>query len=148
MKQTVNNIYNFLQLTEKLSTSGMPALDQLSEFLDAGVEYVINLATPKSEGWMPNEGELLNRLGVEYLSIPVEWENPTGQNLTDFMDAMDAHREKIVHVHCQANFRATAFVALYRILRLGWDRERAFTDIRKIWNPEEYPIWDNFLHNA
>ena len=144
----VNNIYNFLQLMEKLSTSGMPVLDQLSEFHDAGVEFVINLATPKSEGWMPNEGELLNRLGVEYLSIPVEWENPTGQNLTDFMDAMDAHSDKIVHVHCQANFRATAFVALYRILRLGWDRERAFVDVRKIWNPEEYPIWDNFIQNA
>jgi protein tyrosine phosphatase (PTP) superfamily phosphohydrolase (DUF442 family) len=91
---------------------------------------------------------LLNRLGVEYLSIPVEWDNPTAQNLTDFMDAMDAHKHERVHVHCQANYRATAFVTLYRILRLGWNQKEAFGDLRKIWNPEEYPIWENFIYNA
>jgi protein tyrosine phosphatase (PTP) superfamily phosphohydrolase (DUF442 family) len=143
----MNDIYNYLYLTEKLS-SGMPTPEQLKKVAEAGMKFIINLATPKSEGWIPNEGELLNRLGVEYLSIPVEWDNPTAQNLTDFMDAMDAHKHERVHVHCQANYRATAFVTLYRILRLGWNQKEAFGDLRKIWNPEEYPIWENFIYNA
>ncbi len=141
----MNDIYNYLYLTEKLSSSGMPTPDQLKQVSEAGVKFVINLATSKSEGWIPNEGEWLNRLGVDYLSIPVDWENPTRQNLLDFMDAMDAHKDERVHVHCQANFRATAFVTLYRILRLGWKTEDAFLDLRKIWNLEEYPIWQNFV---
>ena len=107
----MNDIYNYLYLTEKLSSSGMPTPDQLMQVSEAGVKFVINLATSKSEGWIPNEGELLNRLGVDYLSIPVDWENPTRQNLLDFMDAMDAHKDERVHVHCQANFRATATIA-------------------------------------
>jgi hypothetical protein len=58
---------------------------------------------------------------------------------------MDSHKESKVFVHCQANYRATAFITLYRILRLGWDREEAFVDLNKIWNTEEHPIWEDFI---
>ena len=126
----------------------MPKPDQLREIAEAGVKFVVNLAPPKSEGWMPDEGDVFRSLGVEYLYILVDWDNPTAQNLSEFMDAMDAHQSDRVHVHCQANYRATAFVTLYRILRLGWDREEAFRDLRKIWTPEEYPIWESFIRNS
>ena len=64
------------------------------------------------------------------------------------MNAMDVHQDDKVLVHCQANYRATGFVTLYRILRLGWDKEAAFRDLRKIWNPERFPIWQKFLEES
>lgn len=82
---------------------------------------------------------------MKYIHIPVEWDGPTRQNLDDFMNAMDAHRDEHVLVHCQANFRATGFVTLYRVLRLGWKKEDAFQDLQKIWNPEKFPIWQKFI---
>lgn len=144
----MKDIYNFLQLTETLSSSGMPTPQQLHEIAGAGVQFVVNLATPKSEGWMPDEAEVFQHLGVAYLSIPVDWDNPTPQNLTEFMDALDAHAGSRVHVHCQANYRATGFIAAYRILRLGWKKEDAFVDLQKIWNPEEYPVWQAFMEQV
>ena len=144
----MKDIYNYLRLTEKLSTSGMPKPTQLSGIAEGGVKFVVNLATPKSEGWIPNEGELLKRLGVEYLSILVDWENPQPKDLSIFMDAMDEHKGQSIHVHCQANYRATAFVTLYRIKRLGWKNEDAFTDMHKIWNPETYPVWKKFIEDS
>jgi protein tyrosine phosphatase (PTP) superfamily phosphohydrolase (DUF442 family) len=144
----MNDIFNFLQLTEKLSCSGMPTPEQLRKIAEAGVAFVVNLATPKSEGWMPDEGDVFKSLNVDYLSIPVDWDNPTAQDLSAFMDAMAAHKTQRVHVHCQANYRATAFIGLYRVLRLGWDRERAFEDARKIWKVEEYPVWEKFIDSA
>ena len=62
-----------------------------------------------------------------------------------FMNAMDAHRDDKVLVHCQANFHATGFIALYCILRLGWKKEDAFQNLRKIWNPEKFPIGQKFM---
>jgi len=112
---------------------------------EAGVTFVVNLATNKSEGWNPDEGKTFQQLGVDYLSIPVDWEHPTRKNLDDFMDAMDTHKNSSVLVHCQANYRATGFIALYRILRLGWMKDDALVDVRKIWNPKEYPIWNAFI---
>ena len=82
---------------------------------------------------------------MQYISIPVAWDRPTRQDLDEFMDAMDAHSSEVLFVHCQANYRVTGFMALYRILRLGWDTEEAFKDLRRIWNPEEYPVWKSFL---
>lgn len=141
----MKDIYNYLKLSETLSCSGMPTAGQLPSVAEAEVKFVVNLATTKSEGWNPDEGKTFQQLGVEYLLIPVDWEHPTRQNLNEFMDAMDAHKDLRVLVHCQANYRATVFIALYRILRLGWKKEDAFVDVRKIWNPEEYPLWDAFI---
>ena len=141
----MNDIYNFLQINEALSTSGMPKPNQFKELAASGVKFVINLATPKSEDWIPNEAELVTKSGMNYLSIPVDWENPTRKNLDEFMNAMDQHRNESVHVHCQANFRASAFVSLYQVLRLGVKKESAFQNVAKIWNPDEYPVWKKFI---
>ncbi|HZM21238.1 MAG TPA: protein tyrosine phosphatase family protein [Anaerolineales bacterium] len=139
------DIRNFLHLSEKLFTGGMPKAEQLTDAANKGVQTVINLTVADADDALPNEKELLKSLGIEYIHIPVEWGNPTRQNLEDFMNAMDAHNDDKVLVHCQANYRATGFVTLYRILRLGWDKETALQDLRKIWNPERFPIWQKFM---
>ena len=139
------DIRNFLPLSENLFTGGMPKADQLVDAAQKGVQTVINLTVADADDALPNEKELLDSLGVEYIHIPVEWGNPTRQDLDDFMNAMDAHKGEKVLVHCQANYRATGFVTLHRILRLGWDKETAFQELRKIWNPEKFPIWQKFI---
>jgi|ERR1700690_1631540 len=141
----MNDIYNFLRINETLSTSGMPKPNQIQDIAASGVKFVINLATLKSEDWIPNEAELVANSGMNYLSIPVDWENPTRKNLDDFMNAMDEHHNERVHVHCQANFRASAFVSLYQVLHLSMDKKTALQNISKIWNPDEFPVWKKFI---
>jgi protein tyrosine phosphatase (PTP) superfamily phosphohydrolase (DUF442 family) len=142
----MNDIYNFLKLNDDLFCSGMPKAGQLATLADNGVQVVINLATTKSEGWMPDEKEAVEKQGIRYYHIPVEWENPTKENLNEFMNIMDEHKDKKMFVHCQANFRATGFITLYRIIRLGWTKENAFKDLNRIWNPAEYPVWEKFMN--
>lgn len=139
------DIRNFLRLSENLFTGGMPKADQLTDAAQKGVQTVINLTAANADDELPNEKELLDSLGVDYVHIPVEWNNPTRRNLDEFMNAMDAHKGAKVLVHCQANYRATGFVTLYRILRRGWDKEAAFQDLRKIWKPEKFPVWQKFI---
>ena len=141
----LEDIYNFLPLTETLLSSGMPTAGQIADVSKSGVDLVINLALPTSERALPNEAGLVTSLGMKYIGIPVEWEKPTRQNLEDFMNAMDANKEYKKLVHCQANYRATGFITIYRILRLGWNRDDAFKDLRRIWDPDEYPVWKKFI---
>ena len=54
-------------------------------------------------------------------------------------------KDKKILVHCQANFRATAFVALYCILRQGWNAEDAMAGMHKIWDAQNHPIWKMFM---
>jgi protein tyrosine phosphatase (PTP) superfamily phosphohydrolase (DUF442 family) len=144
----MENIYNFLKLSDRLFSSGMPTPEQIPAIAENGVQVVINLATSKSEGWMQNEKDLVEAQNIAYYSIPVDWENPTMMDLTEFMNIMDRHKHQKIFVHCQANFRATGFIMLYRVNRLGWAEENALRDLRKIWNPAEYPTWENFIKKS
>jgi protein tyrosine phosphatase (PTP) superfamily phosphohydrolase (DUF442 family) len=141
----IEKIYNYLPLTDSLFSSGMPTAEQIPSFSEKQIDVVINLATSKSEGAVPNEKELVEAQGIQYYNIPVEWNNPTSEDLDAFLNIMETHQDSKVLVHCQANYRATCFITLYRIIKLGWDRETAYADMNKIWNPDDYPIWEAFI---
>jgi len=144
----LEDIYNYLKLSDSLFSSGMPTPEQIPSIAESGVQVVVNLATSKSEGWMENEKELFEAQNIAYYGIPVDWDNPTTEDLDKFMDIMEGHIHQKILVHCQANYRASGFIALYRYTRLGWSEENAFRDLRKIWNPAEFPIWEKFIKES
>jgi len=144
----MNDIYNYFFYHEKLSSSGMPTTEQMQSVAEAGVDLVINLAPHDVPNAIPNEEALVKSLGMQYINIPVNWNTPTKDGLNIFMDAMDANRDKKIHVHCEANFRASGFITMYRILRLGWKPEDAFVVMHTIWDEDAYPVWKMFLEDA
>ncbi len=141
----LEDIYNFLALPENIFTGGMPTREQIVDASQRGVELVINLAPHEVSNALPGETELVPSLGMQYINIPVIWTTPTRDGLDRFMDVMDQNKDKKILVHCQANFRATAFMALYRILRQGWNPDEAMEGMHKIWDTEDYPIWKMFI---
>ncbi len=143
----LEDIYHFLKLNDRLFTGGMPTAEQLADASRAGVQVVINLAMPDSERALRDEASIVKSLDMQYIPIPVVWDHPLRRDLDEFMEAMDAHSGEVVLVHCQANYRVTGFVTLYRILRLGWDPTEAFKDMRRIWTPEDYPVWRKFIQD-
>ena len=141
----MSDIYNYQLLTDSLSSSGMPTAEQMQALAAENVRVVINLALVTSQGALPDEDQLVESLGMKYVHIPVEWNNPTRKNLDDFFQAMEMHRDEKVHVHCQANYRASAFIMLYRVLRQGWNKADAIPVMEKMWNPEDFPVWQRFI---
>jgi protein tyrosine phosphatase (PTP) superfamily phosphohydrolase (DUF442 family) len=141
----VKDIYHYQFLSETLSSSGMPTAEQFKEIAEADVQVIINLAPPDVPNALQNEDELAANLGIEYLNIPVIWRAPESEKLIQFMDEMDAHAGEKIHVHCEANYRASAFIMMYRVLRLGWKKEDAVPIMEKMWNPEDFPVWQKFI---
>lgn len=144
----LEEIRNFLALSDTLFTGGMPKPEHLADAAQRGVQLVINLAPHTVPDGLPDEPGLVHSLGMQYINIPVVWSTPTQDGLDRFMDVMDEHRDKKILVHCQANFRATAFVAMYRILRQGWAPEEAMAGMHQIWDEEEYPVWKMFIDDT
>jgi len=141
----MNDIYHYMFLNEQLSSSGMPTAEQMKSVAEAGVQVVINLAPHDVPHPLPDESELVNALGMEYINIPVTWRAPEPAALKQFMDVIDARTDKKIHVHCEANYRASAFIMLYRVLRLAWKKEDAIPVMEKMWNPEDFPVWQKFI---
>lgn len=141
----MKDIYNYWFYDEKLTSSGMPTAEQMKSVAEAGVQVVINLAPHDVKDALPDEEGLVTSLGMEYRNIPIIWREPASDGLVRFMDAMDANKGKKIHVHCEANYRASSFIMMYRVLRLGWKKEDAIPVMERMWNPEDFPIWQKFI---
>ena len=144
----MSGLYNYLFLHDQLSSSGMPTAEQLGALGQAGVQVIVNLAPHDVPDAVPNEPERVAALGMQYIHIPVNWSTPTQEGLEVFMAALDSNADKKVHVHCEANFRATAFISMYRILKLGWKPEAAFEVMHTIWDEDAYPVWKMFIEGT
>ena len=142
--ESVESIVRFAALTPSLATSGQPTEGQLAAVARAGYEVVINLALHNDPRYsLPDEPGTVKSLGLEYVHIPVQFSAPTKADLQRFFAAMDAAQSRRVLVHCAHNKRVPVFLALYRILRLGWSREEAFVRMRELWQREA--VWEQFL---
>lgn len=139
----LRNIYNFRQLTDRIATAGQPTEEELAAVAQAGFETVINLALLDADYSLPDERALVESLGMAFVHIPVIWEYPEDENLDAFLQAMEQGRERRLFIHCAANMRVSVFMALYRIITLGWPAQDAMKDVHAIWQPNE--IWSRFI---
>ena len=142
----ITDICFFLPLSEKLATAGQPTEPQLASIRAAGYEVVVNLALPTSTNALPSEQEIVESLGMEYVHIPVIWEQPTRENLEQFFTVIHSNANRRVFVHCALNMRVSAFMYLYRVLYTGVDSSVAYKDLHRIWTPNG--TWLHFIEQA
>ena len=142
----VTDIYNFHPIEDALSTSGQPTEAQLRAVAMEGYEVIINLALHDDPRYsLPDERGLVEGLGLVYVHIPVQFDDPTEDNLLAFFRAMERYKNKKVHIHCAANMRVTAFLGLYRMLKQEKPEDEAFEPMRSVWEPND--VWSSFISN-
>jgi protein tyrosine phosphatase (PTP) superfamily phosphohydrolase (DUF442 family) len=143
---SLEQIYNFIQISEALATSGQPTEAQMGEIAAAGYKVVVNLALPTSDNALKDEAATVRALGMDYHNIPVVWEAPKVSDFKQFIPLMDSLAGQKVFLHCAANYRVSMFTALYAEKRWGWTRAQADAHIRRIWEPDE--VWARFIESV
>jgi protein tyrosine phosphatase (PTP) superfamily phosphohydrolase (DUF442 family) len=144
---TLEEIRAFRCISDQLATSGQITYEQIPDIKAAGFEVVVNLAVA-DEKRNASEGYLVVKEGMTYVHIPVIWTNPTLRDLQMFFDVMESNKDRKVYVHCFANMRVSAFVYLYRTIKLGVPKEKALEDLHAIWDPTEREQWVKFIADA
>ena len=129
-----------------LWTSGQLSQADIQRLPELGIEAVVNLALPTASNALPGEAEAVTGQGMAFVQIPVPWEKPEPRHLQQFFGVMEAFGGRKVWVHCARNFRVSAFVYLYRRLRLGEAHEAALHPLRTVWQPN--PIWQAFIDQS
>jgi protein tyrosine phosphatase (PTP) superfamily phosphohydrolase (DUF442 family) len=142
----LKEIKNFHRVSDSLGSAGQPTAEQFRAVKESGYETVINLAPSESQNALKGEREVVEGLGMKYVHIPVVWTAPKVEDAEQFFAAMDAGRGKKLFVHCIANYRASAFVYLYRVTRLKVPEEEAARDLRALWQPNE--TWQQFINEV
>jgi protein tyrosine phosphatase (PTP) superfamily phosphohydrolase (DUF442 family) len=139
----ISGIYNFLEIDAGLATGGQPSEEELASLARAGYGTIINLGLHDAPRYsLKDEPGIVLGLGMKYIHIPVQFGNPTPQDLESFFEAMD-HRKGKTFIHCAANKRVSVFLGLYRAIKLDWPPQKAFEAMDEIWEPD--PIWSAFI---
>ena len=120
-----------------------PEVPALQALFDANPLY---FQTINGRNALPDEAELCAARSIHYIHIPVVWTAPTLGDLARFFDAMESNRDKAVLVHCALNYRASAFVFLWRVLRCDELQKIARPDMLAVWKPDE--TWQAFIDRA
>lgn len=137
------DIRNFRSVDDSLGTAGQPTEAQLADVAAAGYAVLVNLGLLDPKYCLPDEAGAVASLGMVYRHIPVKFDAPAVEDFRAFVTAMDGWRDLRVFVHCAANFRVSAFIAVYGELRLGWTRVRAEEFMHLTWQPNA--TWRAFI---
>jgi protein tyrosine phosphatase (PTP) superfamily phosphohydrolase (DUF442 family) len=141
-------IKNYRKVDDRHATGGQPSEAQLKAAAAEGYGTIINLATIDPRYSLKDEGASAAALGMKYHHIPVPWDQPSDADFAAFEKAMQSAGEDKTLVHCAANYRATAFYALYAMKHLGWSRERADEFRASVWKGSDFPVWEQFIQRT
>lgn len=145
MGDKMENIFNYLKISDKLTTAGQPTEQQLALVKDAGYETIINLALPTSENALADEKKSVESLGMKYINIPIDFNHPTVEEFELFSQVMKQHQDQQIFIHCAANLRVSAFIYLYRQIYLDVNEKQAKADLEKLWTPNK--TWQTLINS-
>lgn len=131
------DVLNIRQYSETFASAGQPTVEQFAMLQEAGFEQIIYIAFTDNANAVPNADKIVKDLGMDYLHIPVDWNNPTTRDFQAFADAMQRNQGRKTLLHCQVNARATAFSFLHRVIHEDVPVVQAKADMNSFWQPNE-----------
>jgi protein tyrosine phosphatase (PTP) superfamily phosphohydrolase (DUF442 family) len=138
--ENTHQVFAWLWSSGQLSAADigtLPALD---------IAVVINLAPPNSSNALAGEAELVSALGLAYVQIPVDWQQPKAEQFKQFVGVMQTFAGQKIWLHCAKNMRASAFIYLYRKLIMLEPETTACVPMQSIWSPNA--AWLEFIHEV
>ena len=140
----LSEICNYYKVPNLFDTSGQPNEQELRLLAKVGYQVIINLSIKSIlNGKNINEKDLLDSLKVEYIHLPVDYNNPTDEDFKKFILYLHKYKNKKLWIHCEAKHRVSAFIYRYRRDVLNLPHEMIIRDMETIWTPNE--VWKKFL---
>ncbi len=142
----LSEIRNYIEYSPTFASAGQPTKEQLDLLPAAGYERVVYIAFSNSRGAIADEDAIVKELGMDYVQVPVIWDAPTPSDFYAFAGAMQREPARKTLLHSKANYRASAFSFLYRVLYEDVPVATAKADMNKIWTPNEN--WTQLIHKV
>jgi protein tyrosine phosphatase (PTP) superfamily phosphohydrolase (DUF442 family) len=137
------DIINYRQYSPVYASSGQPAREQFESLKAAGFDRIVYIAFSHNGRAISDEDKLVKALGMGYLHIPVDFDSPQVDEFETFAAYLQAAPSKKTLLHCQVNYRATAFSFLYRVIYGGVPVAEAKADMNTVWQPDA--VWRDFI---
>jgi uncharacterized protein (TIGR01244 family) len=122
-------VINAFQVNEHLTTTGQVIPDQLKQAVQEGFKSVLNLRSPDELGFLPNEQQVAESLGLHYVNLPLKLEAVDEALITRILTVLDQIPKPAV-VHCAASIRSTAIAMLSVAIQEGLTPEQTLARVK------------------
>jgi len=117
---------NFGEITPNLLRGGQPGADGLETLKEMGVSIVIDMRSGASD----HEKTAVNKLGMQYVSIPWHCPFPSDEAFARFLKIVEDNPDKKIFVHCRLGDDRTGMaIASYRMAEEGWSADEALKEM-------------------
>ena len=121
-------------------------MHELETLADAGFQVVINLGLHDADYAIENEQSWVEQLGMRYIHLPVEFQQPKTSDFTHFLNILNIQQDKKVFILCAENKRVSIFIALYLVLTEQVSQIDGWNLILEIWEPNL--VWESYYYES
>lgn len=119
------------KINDELAVAEQVTLEQLTQLKQQGFKSVINLRLPDEQGFLNNEQQHAESLGLYYINIPLKVET-INDKITTYVFQQINNLPKPVIVHCNNAMRAAVVVMMHIAIRQGATLKQAFKQAEKL----------------
>ncbi|MEH2266602.1 protein tyrosine phosphatase family protein [Nostoc sp.] len=116
---------NVKKINNELAVAGQVTLEQLQQAVNEGYKSVLNLRSPSEEGFISDEQQQAEALGLHYINIPVKPNEISDELTTEVLEQID-RLPKPALIHCASAMRAGVMAFMNVATRQGMTPEQVF----------------------
>ena len=132
-----HSISNYFQYTDVLAAGAQPTVDQFIDLKDDNFDVIFNISPYSARNAIKSEGEIVEKLGLDYVHFPVDCSNLRPLHYKTFEGIMNGLKDKKVFVHCGGNIKSSNLIHMYDVLVNGKNENESLKTLKQIQNPED-----------
>ncbi len=119
------------KITNELAIAGQLTLDELPQLVQEGYRSVVNLRSSNEPGFLVDEQQQIECLGLGYANLPIQIENLNLDNVMPIIQHL-VRSPKPILVHCESGMCAAIIVLLKIAIEQGIKAEDALQNVTKL----------------
>jgi uncharacterized protein (TIGR01244 family) len=119
------------KINDDLAIAGQVTSEQLQQIAQEGFKSVLNLRSPDEAGFLINEQQRVEALGLYYINIPVQVEVINPELTAEILKKID-ELAKPVLIHCNNAMRAAALALMHVATHQGVSLSQAFRQAEQL----------------
>lgn len=135
---------NAKKVSEDMSAAGQLSPEQLQQAAQEGFKSVLNLRSPNEPGFLSDEQQQAEAVGLQYACVPLEVSEPNQELVEEAIRKIE-NLPKPVLVHCGAGARAGAIALIGTALQEGLTYEQITEKAQELGVSLEQPHLNQFL---
>lgn len=121
----------FREITDELAIAGQPTFDELQQLAEAGYRSMVNLRSPDEIGFVDDEQQKTEFLGLRYVNIPIQIKTFSLDDVSQVIQQL-MQLPKPILIHCDNGIRASTIVLVHLAIKQGTRAEDAFQKVANL----------------